>query len=57
MFPWRTLEMETYIEYLEIERNYSKNCEENKAITPTSKNKNYRKEEEEKAKDRFIVLK
>lgn len=56
--------MKRHIEYLEIQRNYTKNCERNKAITPTSKKKKKttttkteKRNKKEKAKNRFIALK
>lgn len=43
--------MKRHIEYLEIQRNYTKNSERNKAITPTSKKKKKKKNNDKNRKE------
>lgn len=45
-FSWRTFETDRSIEHLETERHCARNCERNKAITPSFRNKTYREEEQ-----------
>lgn len=56
-FPWRTFETDRSIEHLEMERHCARNCERNKAITPSFRNKTYREEEQRRKGSRsFFAL-